>query len=156
MIVASQHYTNTLWVCMRVCTSYTTLGLWHTCSYIHINTYVTQHEKIELMGTKQTCWHNITYLLFGKRYWKSVSCIMFPTHWYTSSENFMKIQLCLWKLLHTLNYKNVVKSISLIFSCQVTYVHTQTWTHRYIQTCKMHYVTCYCMATRMYICTVVI
>ena len=29
---------------------------------------VTRHEKIGLMGTKHTCLHNITYLLFGKRY----------------------------------------------------------------------------------------
>ena len=54
------------------------------------------------MGTKRTCLHNITYLLFGKRYWRSVSCIMFPKHWCISGEHFVKIP-CLCKKL--LNFK---------------------------------------------------
>ena len=58
------------------------------CSNPRPYIFVTWHEKTGLMGTKHNCSQNTTYLLYGKRYLKSISCIMLPTHWCTSSKSF--------------------------------------------------------------------
>ena len=53
---------------------------------------MTGPAKIEHVGTKYTLPYNISYLSTGIEYFHSVTCILKPTKFLISAENFMAKQ----------------------------------------------------------------
>ena len=58
-------------------------------TYIQMVTYVTRHEKIELMCTKYTPLHYSTSLTFCVRYTSSVNFIIFSITCYSTCKSFI-------------------------------------------------------------------